>query len=440
MLRLQICMQLLLAACLTATATALQPPTNAVLVVFEEETVLKTHSRFIDSLTAIGKTIEVRPASAGSIDLSADGQYLYDAVVLLCPTAPKMEKKLPVGTLIRFVDSGRNLFVTAGHDFSDYTSKVAASIGVDLDSRKNKVTDHQKVFEKADDGTHTFIRAGGLVRSRHLFGDDNIKGEDIVFTGPGATLFTDNELVDNVIPGSGSCYSTDGSSKSMTKIPRVAGAACVLAAAVSTRTGSRASYFGSFEALSNNVFDKAGKQHEQAMTSFLAWTLGYRGVLRTQNLIHSSVENDGETPNEYRVKDKIKFSIDVQEWDGDKGEWTAYVADDIQVEFAMLNPWVRQRLSYTGNPRGTYTATIPVPDQIGVYKFNIQYFRPGVSPIMVSKVVPVRPYLHNEYERFILMASPYYAGSFSMLIGVFLMGLVVLFGNNGATREHSKAD
>lgn len=432
---------LLLAAIYVATvASAKQAPTNEVLVVIESDTVLKTHSRFIDSLATIGKTIDVRPADSKSIELSFDGEYLYDAVVLLCPTAPKMERKLSVDSLIRFVDAGRNLFIAAGHGYSDYTSKVAASIGVDLDSKSNTLTDHQQVFKPLDDGTHTFIRAGGLVKSKYLFGDESIAGEHIVFSGPGATLFTDNELVDNVIWGSGSCYSSDGATKPITKIPRAAGSGCLLAASVSTRVGSRAAYFGSFDALSNKVFDKAGKKHEGAMTSFVAWTLGHTGVLRTKNLVHSSIDDSGELANEYRVKDTIKFAIDVQVWDGPNGIWTAYVADDIQVEFVMLNPWVRQRLQYSGSPNGTYSAVIPVPDQIGVYKFNIQYFRPGVSPIVVSKVVPVRPYLHNEYERFIGMASPYYAASFSMLIGVFLMGLVVLYGGKGDLREHSKAD
>lgn len=439
MCRLLQCL-LLAAIYAAALASAQQSPTNQVLVVIENDSVLKTHSRFIDSLVTIGKAIDARPASSKSFELSADGEYLYDAVVLLCPTAPKMEHKLSVGSIIRFVDAGRSVFVAAGHGYSDYTSKVAASIGIDLDSKSNKLTDHQRVFEPLDDGSHSFIRAGGLVKSKYLFGDESIAGEHIVFSGPAATLFTDNELVDNVIWGSGSCYSSDGGAKPITKIPRAAGSACLMAASVSTRVGSRVAYFGSFDALSNKVFDKAGKNHEGAMTSFLAWTLGHTGVLRTKNLVHSSVDDSGELANEYRVKDTVKFAIDVQVWDGPKGIWTAYVADDIQVEFVMLNPWVRQRLQYSGSPNGTYVAEIAVPDQIGVYKFNIQYFRPGVSPLMVSKVVPVRPYLHNEYERFIGMASPYYAASFSMLIGVFLMGLVVLYGGKGDLTEHSKAD
>lgn len=439
MMRLPLCL-LLVAVFSSIIAAAFQGQSNVVLVVFEDQVMLKTHSRFVDSLKAIGKTVEVKQANSESFDLRADGEYVYDSIVLLCPTATKMERKLSLDSLVRFVDAGHNLFVAAGHGYSDYTSKVASSIGVDLDYKRNKMTDHQQPFQSLDDGSHTIIRAGGLVQSKYLFGDENIKASDIVFSGPGATLFTDNELIDKVMWGSGSCYSTDDSRRPLSKIPRVAGAASVLAAALSTRTESRASYFGSIDTLSNDAFDKAGKKHEKALTSFLAWTVGHAGVLRTRNLVHSSIDDSGSLANEFRVKDTIKFSIDVQEWDGGKGVWSPYVADDMQVEFVMLDPWVRERLHYSGNENGTYTATIPVPDQIGVYKFNIQYFRPGLSPIVLMKVVPVRPYLHSEYERFIGMASPYYASSFSMLIGVFLLGLVILYGNKGEGGEHAKAD
>lgn len=424
---------------LTALVNAEQERTNAVLVVIENDSVRETHSRFIDSLVSIGKKIEVILASTEKLNLLQDGEYAYDAVVLLCPTADKMESRLPVTSLIRFVDSGGNLFLAAAQDYSWYTEKVAESIGVDLQPRNFKTTDHQQIFEALDDGSHTYIRAGGHVESKFLFGSaEATSGNDIVFSGPAASLFGDNELIDNVIWGSGSCYGSNG--KPLVKIPRVAGNGCVLGAALSTRTGSRAAYFGSFDALSNAVFDKAGKKHEEAMTSFLAWTLGHAGVLRAVNLKHSSIDDSGEVANEYRVKDTINFSVDIQQWDGAKKIWKAYAADDIQIEFVMLNPWVRQRLQYSGHVNGTYTTEIPVPDQIGVYKFSIQYFRPGVSPIVMSHVVPVRPYLHNEYERFIGMATPYYVASFSMLIGVFVLGIVVLYGGQGESVDHEKRD
>lgn len=426
---------LLQLAIFLATALSLSSSSdgNSILVVGDTEQTQTSHSRFIQSIESYGKHVTFQSAQSSDFNLFTDGQYTYNAIILLCPTA-NLKKTLPLHTLLRFIDSGHSLYVTASSSYSSYISSVIESIGVDLEDRSKQITDHQNIFTPLDTGDHTYIRAGGRTESSYLFGDAiNSAASEIVFSGPGATLFKDNELVDSVIWGSGSSYATDG--KNLLSVPRASGISAVLAASLSTRTGSRATYWGSFDALSNKVFETAGNVHEQAMTNLLAWTLGMRGVLKTSNLRYESVDDSGDVRNEFRVKDRIDVSIDVQVWDGFKKQWLPFQVDDIQIEFVMLNPWVRTRLNYTGNEKGTYSTSFVVPDQIGIYKFNIQYFRPGLTPLNVEKVVPIRPYLHNEYERFIPMASPYYAASFSMLIGVFIMGIVLLFAEENPKQE-----
>lgn len=209
-----------------------------------------------------------------------------------------------------------------------------------------------------------------------------------------------------------------------------------MAAAVSTRVGGRAAYFGAIDALSDGVLGKR-ERHAEAMTRFLGWSVGEAGVVRVGKVRYWVV--GGEERREVRVKDVIKMEVDVAVWDGEEGVWKALVVGDMQVEFVMLNPWVRRRLRWTGNERGTYVAEIQVPDQIGVYKFKIEYWRAGVGGVVVQEAVPVRPFLHNEYERFIGMATPYYAATFSMLVGMFLMLLVALHGGAGA-EHHVKED
>lgn len=44
-----------------------------------------------------------------------------------------------------------------------------------------------------------------------------------------------------------------------------------------------------------------------------------------------------------------------------------------------------------------------------------------------TQVVPVRPYKHDEYERFLLPAYPYYASVLSTMAAFFLAGLVFLY-------------
>ena len=75
--------------------------------------------------------------------------------------------------------------------------------------------------------------------------------------------------------------------------------------------------------------------------------------------------------------------------------------------------------------QGTFSTRLTVPDVYGVFKFVVDYQRPGYSHLFVSKQAPVRPFKHDEYERFIPAAFPYYASTFSMMAGFF--GLTLLF-------------
>ncbi|KAL1152804.1 hypothetical protein V6Z11_A09G134200 [Gossypium hirsutum] len=45
---------------------------------------------------------------------------------------------------------------------------------------------------------------------------------------------------------------------------------------------------------------------------------------------------------------------------------------------------------------------------ISVFQFKVEYQKLGYTSLSLSKQIPVRPYRHNEYERFIPTADPYY--------------------------------
>lgn len=63
----------------------------------------------------------------------------------------------------------------------------------------------------------------------------------------------------------------------------------------------------------------------------------------------------------------------------------------------------------------------------GIYKFRVQYRRQGLSVLSLSDQVSIRPYRHNEYERFIDAAMPYYASAFSIMAGFFVFSFFFLF-------------
>jgi oligosaccharyltransferase complex subunit beta len=115
----------------------------------------------------------------------------------------------------------------------------------------------------------------------------------------------------------------------------------------------------------------------------------------------------------------------IEEFDGTTNSWKPYVADDVQLEFRMLHPYVRRNLTPVGN--GTFITEFKLPDVYGVFKFTIDYRRDGYSHVQISEQVGVRPFRHNEFERFIASAFPYYASAFSMMGGFVLFSVVFLF-------------
>jgi oligosaccharyltransferase complex subunit beta len=71
---------------------------------------------------------------------------------------------------------------------------------------------------------------------------------------------------------------------------------------------------------------------------------------------------------------------------------------------------------------------LQVPDVYGVFKYVVDFQKQGYSYVQLSQQVPVRPFRHNEYERFLVCAYPYYASAFSSMAAFFALGFFFLYG------------
>ena len=179
------------------------------------------------------------------------------------------------------------------------------------------------------------------------------------------------------------------------------------------------------------------------------------------NLPKSVFPDPEVAPNSdvYRVKDDIEWSVTIEEyngcvhWDtehcgiaddwtlaGDvsffsvflagfdlpipcRTEWVPYVADDVQWEAVMLDAWTRAFMETDGS--GRFWVRTKLPDQKGIYKLRVLYRRPLRSVVEMTTPITLRPLHHNEYDRFILSAYPYYTASFTLMAAVFVF--LVLF-------------
>lgn len=83
----------------------------------------------------------------------------------------------------------------------------------------------------------------------------------------------------------------------------------------------------------------------------------------------------------------------------------------------MLDPHVRTALkeASSSTTSTTYKSTFIAPDRHGVFKFVVEYWRPGYTFIRASTTAPVVPFRHDEYPRFITGAWPYYLSTASIV-------------------------
>jgi oligosaccharyltransferase complex subunit beta len=152
-------------------------------------------------------------------------------------------------------------------------------------------------------------------------------------------------------------------------------------------------------------------------------------VLRAVEARHWKVGGFGDrVGGMYRIKDELGFAVRLEEWRrgaAEGGGWVPFEADDVQVELRMLDPYVRKALKHLG--KGEYEVQMTAPDVSGVFKFQLDYQRPGLTHLHLEEPAPIRPYRHNEFERFIPAAFPYYAAIACSGAGFFIFSAVLLY-------------
>jgi oligosaccharyltransferase complex subunit beta len=343
--------------------------------------------------------------------------------------------------------------VAGAPTLSDALRAVAAECGVDYDHGRARVLDHIAYDASEASGGHTRVIATHAYPLKALTGAPG--GPGILYEGLGMAISPDNILAVAALTGSDTTYSaTPGDA--IRDYPQSAGKETVLVAAVQARNNARATFTGSLWMLSDAAFTapithatlgaaKAGNAAFAAAVS--AWTFQEAGVLRASNVRHHRA--DGSSPDHqithvqkrdlprsmfpepevagaslvYRIKDDIVYAVDLHEYNG--SAWVPYTGKDVQLEFVMLDAYIRQNLVTDGS--GTYTAAFTAPDVYGIYHFRVMYRRPGLSVVHLVDQVSVRPFRHDEYERFILSAYPYYASAFSMMAGVLVFASLYLY-------------
>lgn len=408
------------------------PTDRRILVLLDDVGIKSSHSLYFKSLQNHGFELDFKLADDPKIALQRYGQYLYDALILFCPTIERFGGSVDLAGILDFVDSAHDLIIAADSAASDLIRDIATECGVDFDEDPSAmVIDHTSYSVSNTEGDHTLIASDDFIQSDVILGSQKIEAP-ILFQGIGHSLNPANSLVLKVLSASPSAYSANPKSI-LSNPPSLTGSAISLVSIMQARNNARILISGSLSVFSNRFFrsgvQKAGSSikheksgNEQFFTEVSKWVFHERGHLKAVNVRHHKIGEVHE-PAMYRINDDLEYSVEIYEWSGTS--WEAYVANDVQLQFYMMSPYVLKTLS--SEQKGLYSTTFKVPDVYGVFQFKVEYDRLGYTSLHLSKQIPVRPFRHNEYERFIKVAYPYYGASFSMMAGFFIFTTVYLY-------------
>ncbi|WOH00331.1 hypothetical protein DCAR_0519690 [Daucus carota subsp. sativus] len=423
---------LLLFPILIAAFSPENPTDRRILVLLDDLSLKSSHSIFFNSLQSRGFLLDFKLADDPSLSLQRYGQYLYDALVLFAPSTERFGGSLDLAAILDFADSGHDVIVAADENASDLIRNIAAECGVDFDEDSSAVViDHISYAVSETEGDHTLIASDDFIKSDVILGSTPIEAP-ILFKGIGHSLNPANTLVLKVLSGSSSSYSANPKLK-LSSPPALTGSAISLVSIVQARNNARILISGSLDLFSDKLFkssvQKAGSPtrygksgNEQFVTELSKWVFHERGHLKAVNVRHNKV-GESEEPAMYRINDELEYFVEIYEWSGTS--WEPYVASDVQLQFYMMSPYVLKTM--LTDQKGFYSVSMKVPDVYGVFQFKIEYQRLGYTSLSLSKQIPVRPFRHNEYERFITTAFPYYGASFSTMAGFFIFSIVYLY-------------
>ncbi|KAJ2374453.1 oligosaccharyl transferase glycoprotein complex, beta subunit [Coemansia sp. RSA 2607] len=418
---------------------------DRVLVLVPKIESAKHYSKFLESLETRGFELSVRAASNTSVALQIDGERVFDHAVLLAPAAKKFSNGLGPLDFTRFVDDGGNMVVAASSELSDFHRKLAAQFGVEFEPRSTWAIDHANYLKQNNASDHKIIAASNFALAPAIlsseFASVSAKSQakpTVYFKGIAHKYDGENPQLVPLLTGAISTYSgRDKGEKSLeyTDTP-LTGKSLGLVSAFQTRNNARVVFAGSTAMFSDALLGKRGGSNQRFIEDVSKWVMQEKSVLRETGHRHH-LSATGEKPSHYRINNEIVYEIDLSVYRDNA--WHPYVADDVQFEAIMLDPYIRATLNRTDSTgstpdTATYHGDIKLPDRYGTFTFRVNYKRTGYSNVDVKDTVAIWPLRHDGYPRFLTAAYPYYTGSFVMVIGFLALSAVWLFSDESTNK------
>lgn len=387
-------------------------PKSTLLIVDKSTSVTnikQSHSNFLNLVQELGHTLTVKSADDSTLKLSKYGEFLYDNLLILSPQVDVFRGSISVKDLLEFIDAGHNVLLVGGHQPGSVISELAAEVGFEF---KESATQRDYANTKLNDIFYVVGDKSTYTSTAFSYSGTQLK---LVKSDLTLEILSNNAPVDDIRPSSTNKYLTN-----------------VLIGAMQARNNARVLVSGSLDFFSDKAFETSKSANKQLTNELLKWLLKEKSLLRYSQISHSKINNDEVASTDlaaktdfegYTIMDDIEYRIKIELYED--GQWKPYTSNDVQLEFVRIDPFIRQTMQHQSD--GTYLARFKIPDVYGVFKFQVDYKRDGLTYLFSSTQVSVRPLRHDEYERFIYSAYPYYLSAFLMMIYLYVFSFVYLY-------------
>ncbi|EFP74210.1 uncharacterized protein PGTG_00166 [Puccinia graminis f. sp. tritici CRL 75-36-700-3] len=420
---------------------------DKILIVIEDGVERSNYQLLWSSLNARNHQLSFRAAKDATPALAEFGEPAFDHLILFSPTAKSFPADLSPQALVQFLEDGGNILLAGSTNLSEYWRDFGREFDVDFDDRASSVIDNFHHLDQDPLTTYTSIETNPLIEDQIVI-PPSLRSNNlpVLFRGIGHAVGK-NPLLMSVLRASPLAYSAEAKSKESDPNPFIIGDEIGLVSAFQTKKQSRILFVGSLDFFSDQFMTteltlpdgkKTSTGNRKVVDHLTKWVMQESGVLRIVSVTHSKVGGEPEPPR-YRVNEQIEYKVDVQMLQN--GRWGPCPLKDLQLEFTMLDPHLRVTLTPTKSPKGTHTTYSTVfraPDRHGVFTFKLDYRRrTGYTHLEKGIQVSVTPLEHDQYERFIFGAYPYYLGTLSVLASFLLFSFVWLTHFPGTT-AHKK--
>lgn len=311
---------------------------------------------------------------------------LYNHVVFL-PSKKRLspaKQLVNKHKLVEFFNKGGNVIAIGSHDnvVPDEVRAFISQLGIHPAPKGYQVDNYFTGGVKIDNEN---------VVSQELYG--NLDSSDYVGS---AALLSNSELVFPLVKAPKLSFTANPKDEVLNEEKTwTVGEQGFLAAAAQGLNSARGAWFGSLDLLNDDI---------------ISWVFQERGVLKLQFVEHYKTEKPNVRKTLYRVGDEVYYTIGLSEYKN--GDWVPFVpqGDDqvVQLAFKMLDPYQRLNLTLLGpgaseengkNDLSIFYAQFKIPDHHGMFTFELDYKRQGLTFIEDKRVVTVRHLANDEYRR-----------------------------------------